>query len=82
MQSAAAAMLLDLAPEAASGGLTTVDGLSAEKGRAAARLVLEPGPVRRVPLPTGLILHDSAAPAPARTGTRIPPCGRLGLRFE
>jgi DNA-binding LacI/PurR family transcriptional regulator len=49
---------------AADAGLTTVDGRTLEKGRAAARLVLEGGPVQRMLLPTALILRSSDGPAP------------------
>ncbi len=52
-------------PAAAEAGLTTVDGRTVEKGRVAARLVLEAGPPQRVVLPTGLILRGSTGPPPA-----------------
>jgi DNA-binding LacI/PurR family transcriptional regulator len=52
-------------PEAARAGLTTVDGMQAEKGRVAARLVLgAPHPVRRELLATRLLVRGSTAPAP------------------
>lgn len=49
-------------PAAADAGLTTVDGRTMEKGRVAARLVLEGGGVRRALLPTTLIVRGSTAP--------------------
>lgn len=44
--------------------LTTIDGMALEKGRVAARIVLEGGPVRREVLATRLILRASTGPAP------------------
>lgn len=52
-------------PAAADAGLSTVDGRTTEKGRIAARLVLEGGPAQRILLPTGLILRASTGPPPA-----------------
>ena len=51
-------------PEAASADppLTTIDGMNREKGRIAARLVLEAGPPRREILPARLLLRGSTAP--------------------
>jgi DNA-binding LacI/PurR family transcriptional regulator len=46
--------------------LTTVDGMNAEKGRIAARLVLEAGPPRREVLPARLLIRGSTAPPPAK----------------
>jgi DNA-binding LacI/PurR family transcriptional regulator len=53
-------------PEAAtaSPALTTVDGMGMEKGRIAARLVLETGKARQVVLKPRLLLRASTAPAP------------------
>ena len=53
-------------PEAALSDppLTTVDGMNLEKGRVAARLVLEGGPPRHEVLPARLILRGSTGPAP------------------
>lgn len=53
-------------PEAAISDppLTTVDGMNYEKGRLAARLVLERGPPRHEILPARLILRGSTGPAP------------------
>ncbi len=50
-------------PEAAKStpALTTVDGKAAEKGRIAARIIFEPGPVRRELLPPRLIMRASTA---------------------
>ena len=56
-------------PEAARAGLplTTVDGMNAEKGRVAARLVLgAPHPVRREMLAARLSSGKSTAPPPDR----------------
>jgi DNA-binding LacI/PurR family transcriptional regulator len=51
-------------PEAARANppLTTVDGMNAEKGRVAGRLLLGGGPIRREVLPTRLIVRASTAP--------------------
>ena len=43
--------------------LTTVDGMSEEKGRIAARMLFEGGPVRQEVLATRLILRGSTATA-------------------
>jgi DNA-binding LacI/PurR family transcriptional regulator len=51
-------------PEAAAAGLTTVDGLTCEKGRVAARLVFAGGEPRRELLEAPLILRGSTAPPP------------------
>ncbi len=55
-------------PEAARflPAVTTVDGMSAEKGRRAARLVFEGGPPRHELLRPALIRRESAGPAPRR----------------
>jgi DNA-binding LacI/PurR family transcriptional regulator len=55
-------------PEAAATapGLTTVDGMGIEKGRTAARLVLEGAPRRQVVLQPRLLLRGSTGPAPGR----------------
>lgn len=45
--------------------LTTVDGMSAEKGLAAARMVFAGGPTRHEIIAPQLILRGSAGPAPA-----------------
>ena len=52
-------------PEAAASvpPLTTVDGMNEEKGRIAARMLFEGGPVRREVLATRLILRGSTATA-------------------
>jgi DNA-binding LacI/PurR family transcriptional regulator len=52
-------------PEAAAAGLSTVDALTCEKGRVAARLVFAGGPPRRAVLAAPLILRASTAPPPA-----------------
>ena len=54
-------------PEAArcNPPLTTVDGMGTEKGRLAARIVLEPGLVRREVIETRLVLRSSTGPAPS-----------------
>jgi LacI family transcriptional regulator len=44
--------------------LTTVDGMNIEKGRVAARMVLEAGPPRHVVLPARLLIRASTAPPP------------------
>lgn len=44
--------------------LTTVDGRSAEKGRLAARIIFDAGPVRREILQPDLIVRASTAPPP------------------
>ena len=44
--------------------LTTVDGMAVEKGRAAARMVIEGGPPRHEILTPQLIMRASTAPAP------------------
>ena len=41
--------------------LTTVDGMNEEKGRIAARMLFEGGPVRHEVLPTRLIVRGSTA---------------------
>src|SRR5258705_5005622 len=46
--------------------LTTVDGLGAQKGRAAARIVFECGPPRHVIVQPRLIMRASTGPAPVR----------------
>jgi DNA-binding LacI/PurR family transcriptional regulator len=46
--------------------LTTVDGMSVQKGRAAARIVFDGGPPRHVVLKPELIMRASTRPAPAR----------------
>jgi DNA-binding LacI/PurR family transcriptional regulator len=53
-------------PEAAAGDppLTTVDGMNIEKGRVAARMVLDAGPPRHVVLPARLLVRGSTAPPP------------------
>lgn len=50
-------------PEAADSEppLTTVDGMGMEKGRVAARMVLEGGPPRNEVLPARLLLRGSTA---------------------
>lgn len=57
-------------PEAAVSDppLTTVDGMNFEKGRAAARMVLEAGPARHEVVPARLLLRGSTGPAPRRAG--------------
>jgi DNA-binding LacI/PurR family transcriptional regulator len=55
-------------PEAAEADLTTVDGMGMEKGRVAARMVLEGGPPRNALLSTRLLLRGSTAPPVARIG--------------
>jgi DNA-binding LacI/PurR family transcriptional regulator len=54
-------------PEAAISAppLTTIDGKGIEKGRAAARMVFEAGPVQRRFIETGLIIRASTAPPPS-----------------
>ncbi len=54
-------------PEAANSNppLTTVDGMGTEKGRIAARIVLEHGPVRREVIETKLVVRSSTAQAPS-----------------
>jgi DNA-binding LacI/PurR family transcriptional regulator len=51
-------------PEAAAADppLTTVDAMNAEKGRIAARMVLEAGPPRHEVLPARLLVRASTAP--------------------
>ena len=51
-------------PEAAALNppLTTVDGMSIEKGRVAARMLLDGGPPRHVVLPARLLVRGSTAP--------------------
>ncbi len=44
--------------------LTTIDGMSVEKGRAAARIVFEAGPPRRELIQTRLLMRASTAPPP------------------
>ena len=51
-------------PDAALANLTTVDGMAREKGRLAANILFEGGPVRREVLPTRLIVRGSVGPAP------------------
>ena len=53
-------------PEAAKSipSLTTVDGKAAEKGRIAARIVFDAGPIRRELLQPRLIVRSSTAPPP------------------
>lgn len=46
--------------------LTTVDGMSIQKGRAAARMVFAGGPPRHEIIPPQFILRGSTGPAPAR----------------
>ena len=55
-------------PEAAAAtpALTTVDGMGLEKGRIAARLVLEAGAPRQEVLQPRLLLRASTGPAPSR----------------
>ena len=57
-------------PEAArfEPAVTTVDGMNAEKGRRAARLVFEGGPPRQELFRPALIVRGSAGPAPLRVG--------------
>jgi DNA-binding LacI/PurR family transcriptional regulator len=44
--------------------LSTVDGMNLEKGRAAARIILQGGPPRQEVLPARLLLRGSTAPPP------------------
>jgi DNA-binding LacI/PurR family transcriptional regulator len=56
--------------------LTTIDTLLAEKGRIAARMLLDPGPVRRELVPSRLLVRESTAPPPcqsSRHADRSPP---------
>jgi DNA-binding LacI/PurR family transcriptional regulator len=48
--------------DAADPPLTTVDAMNAEKGRIAARMVLEAGPPRHEVLPARLLVRASTAP--------------------